>query len=618
MIAGRYLPIVTALLVAAGCNGGGGGNGNSKPDAIILEPHDTSSHFPGNVDFDGRATDDEDGALAAAALSWQILDADGDVVGGFQGASSTISLLVAGEYTAVLTAEDSKGKKGKTEHPFKISNTIAHLSDPDNEDVLGIANAFDLTGYAETIAVGVTLATMDFVGIDLASEDEVFRLPIAIPAGLQVYETTVSPSLAAGRYRLRLEVTTNSPTELAEDNIRVLADAAPVVSITSPANGTRVTPGASVQFSAIVSDAGGGTPTLSWTSSLEGNLSTELAFTSSNLERAKHRVTLTATDENGLQGSASVDLYIEDPGAPLFVNVGSLPDPDVLSLAVKPGTPDAVWAGTVDGLARVAADTALIGAGDSHASGYNTIGVGPANAARCIDSGECLFGIGGNSVSIRDTGNAAWSTFQTGLTTPEVLGIAQSPVDDKLFFATSQGITETDAARGNPIAHDQGDLNNSISSVAVGSSGIVWAGTDAGLIRLQLPSGVQRFDEGNSDIANDTVNAVAVASDGMIWIGTGDGLSRFDPVLGTFTNWDNELPNTNVLSVALDGNVVWIGTSDGAARFDSTAELWTIFNGTDIAGRRVNAVAVDTAGTVWFGCGPGGQTVGGLTRYDGP
>ena len=612
----RGLVALALSVVVAGCSGGGNGSSNSKPEAIILEPHDTSSHFPGDVDFDGRASDEEDGLLASAALAWQILDVDGDVVGGFQGATGTISLLVAGEYTAVLTAEDSKGKKDRAEHPFKIANTIGAILEPDNEDVLGIADAFDLTGRAETVAPGVFLATMAFVGIELDSEDEVFRLPIAVPASLQVYETTVSPSLAAGRYRLRLEVTTTSLTELAEDNIRVLADAPPVVSITSPVNDTRAMPGASIQFSSIVSDPGGGTPALTWTSSVEGSLSTELAFTNSSLPRAKHLITLTAVDENGLSASASVELYIEDPAAPLFANVTGLPDPEVLSIGVKPGTPDAVWIGTVDGISRVAADTGIIGA--SHTTAYNTNGVGPANAAACIASGECLFGIGGNAVSIRDAGDAAWSTFQTGLTSVEVRDVAQAPISNNLFFATSVGITQTDALRANPVAHNQNALDTGIRSVAVGADGTVWAGTeDTGLVRLTLPSSMQTLNEDNG-LANDAVNSVAVDDDGDVWIGTNDGLSRYDPILGVFTSWDNELPDPNVLSVAVDGDLVWLGTASGGARYDRVADLWTSFDATDLASRRVNAVAVDTDGSVWFGCGPAQAAVGGLTRYNGP
>lgn len=620
MVSRKLLGSVVALaLLAAGCSGGGGGNGNSKPEPLILEPHELSSHLPGEVDFDGRATDEEDGTLLPAALSWQVLDADGDVVGGFQGDSSTLSLLVPGDYTAKLTAEDSKGRKRSVEHPFRIANTIGEIREPNNESVLGIADPFDITGRAETVALGAELSQIIFVGIDLANDNEVFRLPVAVPAGLQTYETTVTPSLNAGRFRLHLEVTTNLPAELAEDNIRVLADAAPDVSITSPANGTHVAPGASLQFSAVVSDLGGGIPTVEWESSVAGTLSGETDFTTSSLTRAMHRVTITATDENGLTGRASVDVYVEEPGTPLFLAATGLPDDDVRALTVKSGVmpPDSIWVGTANGLARVANDTGATAA--THAMGYNSDGVGPATSALCITSGECLISIAGKGVSVRDAGDTAWSTFQTGLTDISVNGIAESPVDGRLFFATAQGITETDAARANPVAHDQNALGVEISSVAVDSTGVVWAGTvQDGLVRLSLPSSAQTFDE-DDGLSDNVVRAVAVDGDDNIWVGTEQGLSRLVPGTGVFTRWDgDELPDERVLSLAVNGDIIWIGTMDGAARYDTTLDLWTYFDETDLGSTRVNAVAVDPDGAVWFGMGPAQSFQGGLTRYDGP
>lgn len=607
------LALVVASLTAAGCSGGGGGSSNSRPEPLVIEPHDSSSHLPGEVDFEGRATDDEDGILGAAALSWQILDTDGDVVGAFQGGQGTISMLVAGEYTAVLIAEDSNGKRAKYKQPFRIASTVARLSDPDNESFVGIADPFELDGFAQTVAPGVTLATMTFVGVDVASGDEVFRFPIAIPPGNDTYETTVTPSVAAGRYKLRLEVTTTSPAEAAEDNIRVFADSAPVVTITSPANDSRVAPGVSIQFSGTVTDLGGGPTMVSWTSSLAGEISDDLEFTSAGLARAKHRITLTATDENGLQDSASVEIYIEDSGAPLFVQAASLPNSDVRAVAVNPGAPDTVWAGTANGLASYAADTVALGA--AFTTAYNTNGTGIARSGRCITGGECLFGFDGQGVSIRDAGDTAWSTFDPA-TGNVVHGIAESDAGPYLFFATDQGITRTDLARGNPMSFDQGALDETFLAIAADANGVVWAGTDGtGLVRLEMPSSVQVFD-GDDGLAGDVVNAVAIAGDGTVWVGTDNGITRYDPIAATFTSWESSLSD-NVRSLAFDGNILWIGTEDGAARFDIGAELWTYFDQGDLPGTRVNSIAIDGDGGVWFGCGANGGT-GGLVRYDGP
>jgi ligand-binding sensor domain-containing protein len=136
-------------------------------------------------------------------------------------------------------------------------------------------------------------------------------------------------------------------------------------------------------------------------------------------------------------------------------------------------------------------------------------------------------------------------------------------------------------------------------------------------VRLQLPTTVQAFDE-DDGLADNLVHAVVVDGDGIVWVGTEQGLSRFDPVLNDFTEFNDELPDEQVLALALDGDILWIGTGDGAARYDTTNDLWTYFDATDLAGHVVHAVAVDTDGAVWLGCGPGMGGTGGLTRYNGP
>lgn len=272
-----------------------------------------------------------------------------------------------------------------------------------------------------------------------------------------------------------------------------------------------------------------------------------------------------------------------------------------------------VWAGTANGLASYDADTVALGA--AFTTGYNTNGTGAARSGLCITGGECLFGFDGVGVSIRDAGDTAWSTFDP-TTGSVVQGIAESAVGPYLFFATEQGITRTDLARGNATSFDQGALNETILSIAADANGVVWAGTDGvGLVRLEMPSSVQVFDS-DDGLAGDVVNAVAIDGDGAVWAGTEDGLTRYDPVTATFQSWEGPLQG-EIRSLAFDGDILWIGTEDGAARFDVDAGLWTYFDLGDLPGTPVSAVAVDGSGAVWFGCGANGGT-GGLARYDGP
>lgn len=92
-------------------------------------------------------------------------------------------------------------------------------------------------------------------------------------------------------------------------------NAAPNTTITSPADGSSVDEFETVSFqgSAIDSEDGplsGGD--LVWTSNLDGGLGTGTSFTRSDLSPGTHTITLTATDSDGRNGTASATLTVND------------------------------------------------------------------------------------------------------------------------------------------------------------------------------------------------------------------------------------------------------------------------------------------------------------------
>jgi lysyl endopeptidase len=87
---------------------------------------------------------------------------------------------------------------------------------------------------------------------------------------------------------------------------------APSVSITSPANGSSFTVGASVSFSGTATDTQDGTLTgsLSWSSSINGAIGTGGSFSTSSLSAGTHTITASVTDSGGLPGSSSITVNI--------------------------------------------------------------------------------------------------------------------------------------------------------------------------------------------------------------------------------------------------------------------------------------------------------------------
>lgn len=613
------------VLVGAGC---GGGHHDKAPVPVIVSPHDGQSFLPGDVQFEGRGTDPEDGVLPSTALRWEIHDASNVVAGAFQGATGSLPFNTKGDYTVVLFAKDSSGKEGRVTVPMHVADTIAVLTNPDNQALLASATPFNLNGHAETQAMGAQISSMEFIGTDESDGSQIFDSPVAQAAmncngTFTICDARVTPSVPSGRIKLHLAVTTTVATETAEDTLHVVAGQAPQVTISAPLDGSQVAPGTQISFSATVTSPNGGQVASTWQDSVDGALGSQLQFTHGYADPAKHVVTLTAVDSLGFSASASVTLYIQAPGNPLFADVASLPDTSIRSLAREDngGSPDTIWVGGSAHVTSVASDTGTKGATD-----YATSGAKAAAASYVSSSGERLFGLLGSNIDVLSAGASPAMSNYTQMQDQNVHAIVQLPSAGDLVFGTDNGIEVVDVAHaGATTVYANGILGGVVYALAVDASGIVYAGTDAGLVRVDgLPGAANTTPIGG--IASDVV--LSLALDGVdLWIGTDNGLSRLNTMSGEITTWTDPLPSRTVPGLAVDSSgIVWIGTGSGAARFDAAHDLWTYLTGTgtspDLAGRFVNAVLVDKAGAKWFACsaqggGGGGGGTGGLTRYVG-
>ncbi len=116
--------------------------------------------------------------------------------------------------------------------------------------------------------------------------------------------TATDPGGASGTDAVAIEIVVNRP---------------PAVTISSPATGSEVVEGLPVSLSGSAVDPESGTvpgERLSWSSSRDGALGTGADLETSDLSVGDHVVTLRATDDRGLAGTASVDLTVLANGAP--------------------------------------------------------------------------------------------------------------------------------------------------------------------------------------------------------------------------------------------------------------------------------------------------------------
>ncbi len=112
---------------------------------------------------------------------------------------------------------------------------------------------------------------------------------------------------------------------------------APTASIGSPANGIDVSEGQSIEFTGSATDPEDGTlagASLVWTSSIDGPIGTGTQFTRSDLAVGNHTITLTATDSDGAQGSASVATAIQPVPQTGWATMGTAFPDDARQVAV--------------------------------------------------------------------------------------------------------------------------------------------------------------------------------------------------------------------------------------------------------------------------------------------
>ena len=177
------------------------------------------------------------------------------------------------------------------------------------------------------------------------------------------------------------------------------------------------------------------------------------------------------------------------------------------------------------------------------------------------------------------------------------------------FFSWGQpAVVYTTANSGLP--------DNSVSALAYDAPrGRLWVGTDYGLARLDVGSGVWTvWHAAAGGLPGDAIRAVAVGPGGEVWVGTFfSGLARFD---GTgWTVWDTRnsgLPADQVRTLAVEpGGGVWVGTVSGLAHLGAGG-AWQVWNpaNSGLTSGNIGALARAADGTVWAG-----TVNGGLARW---
>ncbi|MCU0236139.1 MAG: LuxR C-terminal-related transcriptional regulator [Acidobacteria bacterium] len=160
--------------------------------------------------------------------------------------------------------------------------------------------------------------------------------------------------------------------------------------------------------------------------------------------------------------------------------------------------------------------------------------------------------------------------------------------DGSLWLATGEGMARCSAAgrlqKLYAISADRDAAETIvIFAFARDSRGLIWIGTDRGLVRLDPGDGsLRRYRHDRLDprsLSNDRVNTVLEGAFGAIWAGTDDGLNLLDPGTGRFAVYKNDgndpasLVGNQVNNLTRDSQGrTWVCTASGLDMLERRGE----------------------------------------------
>jgi ligand-binding sensor domain-containing protein/signal transduction histidine kinase len=291
-----------------------------------------------------------------------------------------------------------------------------------------------------------------------------------------------------------------------------------------------------------------------------------------------------------------------------------------------------LWVGTNGGLTRMDPSRESF---ESFHSIEGNDGSLPADRIRAlhVDADGTLWIGTVEGMATRNPGNGEMRRLHAAGVEPGdqwiVRGFADDPARNRLWIATSTGLFYLDRGADEIRRDPSPELSDaSVRSIASGSSGSIWIGTqDVGLTQI-TPSGKIGMRASVPGVAgtpsSNQIRSVYEDSTGLLWVGTfGDGLNRVDLKDIRFPHYhqNNRFPakinNDTVRAFYEDPEGgLWIGTDGGVNRFDRGSRSYIYYRNdprdpSSISDDSVYSIVGDGQGHVWVG-----TFGGGLNRFD--
>lgn len=468
----------------------------APPEVVIAAPQEGVT-FPFNaaIDFRGAASDQSGTLLTGPSLVWTW--ARGGETGELgTGETLTVNDLPKGAYVVTLTATDGRGVSGVDTVSLFVGNQPPSVSitTPEPDARFDLGNTLVFSGLAEDPEDG-----------SLTGESLVWRS--TIDGDLGQGQTITVPTVGADLVRLsegqhRITLTASDSAELsasAEITITV-GNMPPEAEITNPESGSRFDEENFVVLTGRGSDPEDGAlpgESLSWTSSIDGDLGSGSTLTVNTLSRGRHLMTLLAEDSEGGVGTDDIVVFVGN--APPVATITSPPPTGNEGSRTFPENEPVEFAGTgLDEEDGELADARLTWSAVSEDTGEEIfLGAGRQFETERLTAGAWIVTLEATD-SAGDTDTANVSVIINALPTATIT----TPMPGDQF------VSGTDVIRFQGLAEDAEDPLDALE--------ITWASDAAGELRLVPGEDPLDFVRDASDFAvgNHQITLTVTDSDG--------------------------------------------------------------------------------------------------------
>jgi hypothetical protein len=363
--------------------------------------------------------------------------------------------------------------------------------------------------------------------------------------------------------------------------VRAVIETRPTATINLPALGSRFVRGDTIRFVGSGADGAGrplGDAALSWASSIDGTLGTGGTLSRADLSAGEHRITLTATDPNGLaaQDSTRITVLAHVPVAavvvtPPFAELAAIGD--TVRFRAAAFAVDGVEVGNV-AFAWSSSDTAVAAV---NAQGLATVrGYGRADITAAVDAvtgGALLVVTEPDPPAAVIAAPADGATFEAGA----AITFSGSATDARGVALTGAALAWTssrDGALGTGTSITRNDLSAGAHTITLTATDAEGRTGTAGIgITVRTPGPAQWVAVGDGG------SAIITSEDGLAWTARAAPLGRGRAVARSHDMWVVTGDMT-----AVDGSTTLVTSSDGltwTARptpFDNTG-LTVAWNG---------------------------------------